>query len=150
MRRMARWAMSGALLTAAVAGPLSTPAHSAPADSAPASLYAPSALVLTTGHGERAVTTTPERAVTLNCAYITSGTHPDPRQACAELDRVNGDLDRLATLRGNEASGRPCTKEYRPVVVTIQGIWRGTRVNYEHTFANSCVKETQGASAFAF
>lgn len=145
MRRMARWAMSGALLTAAVAGPLSTPAHSAPA-----SLYAPSALVLTTGHGERAVTTTPERAVTLNCAYITSGTHPDPRQACAELDRVNGDLDRLATLRGNEASGRPCTKEYRPVVVTIQGIWRGTRVNYEHTFANSCVKETQGASAFAF
>ncbi|MFE7447317.1 subtilase-type protease inhibitor [Streptomyces chartreusis] len=150
MRRMARWAMSGALLTAAVAGPLSTPAHSAPADSAPASLYAPSALVLTTGHGERAVTTTPERAVTLNCAYITSGTHPDPRQACAELDRVNGDLGRLATLRGNDAAGRPCTKEYRPVVITIQGIWRGTRVNYEHTFANSCVKETQGASAFAF
>ncbi|MFG1664998.1 subtilase-type protease inhibitor [Streptomyces sp. Y7] len=144
MRRMARWALSGALLTAAVAGPLSTPAHSAPA-----SLYAPSALVFTTGHGETAMTATPERAVTLNCAYTTSGTHPDPRQACAELDRVNGDLGRLATLRGNEA-GRPCTKEYRPVVVTIQGAWRGTRVNYEHTFANSCIKETQGAAAFAF
>ncbi|TXS35594.1 plasminostreptin [Streptomyces sp. uw30] len=131
MRPMTRWATSGALLTAAVA------------------VTIPSALVFTTGHGEQAVTTTPERAVTLNCAYTTSGTHPDPRQACAELDRVNGDLGRLATLRGNDA-GRPCTKEYRPVVVTIQGVWRGMRVNYEHTFANSCIKETQGASVFAF
>ncbi|MFJ7072133.1 subtilase-type protease inhibitor [Streptomyces sp. NPDC098781] len=144
MRPMARWAMTGGLLTAALAAPLSTPAHSAPA-----TLYAPSALVLTTGHGEFAATTAPERAVTLNCAYTTSGTHPDPRRGCADLDRVNGDLDRLAVLRGNEAE-RPCTKEYRPVVVTIQGVWRGTRVNYEHTFANSCLKETQGASVFSF
>jgi hypothetical protein len=141
---MTRWAMTGVLLTTALAGPLSMPAHSAPA-----SLYAPSSLVLTTGHGERAATATPERAVTLNCAYATSGTHPDPRQACADLDRVNGDLDRLATLRADETE-RPCTKEYRPIVVTVQGVWRGTRVYYEHTFANSCVKETQGASAFAF
>lgn len=144
MRPMTRWAMTGTLLTATVAGPLAMPAHSAPA-----SPYAPSALVLTTGHGERAATTTPERAVTLNCAYTTSGTHPDPRRACTDLDRVNGDLDRLATLRSGE-SERYCTKEYRPVVVTIQGVWRGTRVNYEHTFPNACIKETQGASVFAF
>lgn len=144
MQPMTRWAMTGALLTTAVAGPLSTPAHSAPA-----SLYAPSALVLTTGHGESAAAAAPERAVTLNCAYATSGTHPDPRQACAELDRVNGDLDQLATLRAHD-TGRFCTKEYRPIVVTVQGVWRGTRVNYEHTFANSCIKETQAASAFAF
>ncbi|MEU9056316.1 subtilase-type protease inhibitor [Streptomyces sp. NPDC048384] len=144
MQPMTRWAMTGALLTATLAGPLSAPAHSAPA-----SLYAPSSLVMTTGHGEKAAMTAPERAVTVNCAYTTTGTHPDPRQACADLDRVNGDLDRLATLRGNE-TGRPCTKEYRPIVVTVEGVWRGTRVNYEHTFANSCIKETQGASAFAF
>ncbi len=144
MRPMTRWAMAGALLTAALAGPLSAPAHSAPA--AP---YAPSALVMTTGHGEKAATTAPERAVTVNCAYAPSGTHPNPRQACADLDRVNGDLDRLATLRRNE-TGQFCTKEYRPIVVTVQGVWRGTRVNYEHTFANPCIKETQGASAFAF
>ncbi|MFE9023807.1 subtilase-type protease inhibitor [Streptomyces sp. NPDC007808] len=142
MRPMTRWAMTGALLTTAVAGPLSVPAHSAPA-----SLYAPSALVMTVGQGEQAATATPERAVTVNCAYTTSGTHPAPRKACADLDRVNGDFDRLATLRGNE---QPCTREYRPIVVTVQGVWRGTRVNYEHTFANSCIKETQGASAFAF
>ncbi|MDC0772504.1 subtilase-type protease inhibitor [Streptomyces sp. HD] len=144
MRPMTRWAMTGALLTAALAGPLSMPAHSAPA-----SLYDPSALVMTTGHGEKAATTAPERAVTLNCAYTTTGTHPDPRQACADLDRVNGDFDRLATLRTN-GTGQPCTKEYRPIVVTVQGVWRGTRVNYEHTFANRCIMETQGASAFAF
>jgi hypothetical protein len=104
---------------------------------------------MTTGQGEQAATTAPQRAVTLNCAYTTTGTHPDPRRACADLDRVNGDFDRLATLRGNE-SERPCTREYRPVVVTVQGVWRGVRVNYEHTFANPCIKETQGASAFAF
>nr|AAB25164.1 subtilisin inhibitor-like protein 4, SIL4 {N-terminal region, beta1 and beta2 sheets} [Streptomyces, Peptide Partial, 36 aa] [Streptomyces] len=34
-------------------------------DAAPASLYAPSALVLTIGHGGAAATATPERAVTL-------------------------------------------------------------------------------------
>ncbi|MFJ8632340.1 subtilase-type protease inhibitor [Streptomyces sp. NPDC093568] len=144
MRPMTRWAMTGGLLTAALAGSMSTPAHSAPA-----SLYAPSALVLTTGQGENAATATPARAVTLNCAYTTTGTHPDPRRACADLDRVNGDLDRLATLRSDEP-GRFCTKEYRPVVVTIQGVWRGTRVNYEHTFANSCLKETHGAAALSF
>ncbi|MDF3147549.1 subtilase-type protease inhibitor [Streptomyces sp. T21Q-yed] len=148
MRPMTRWAMAGALLTTALAGPLSMPAHSAPAP-APASLYAPSALVMTTGHGEKAATATPERAVTVNCAYTTSGTHPDPRQACADLDRVNGDLDRLATLRGNEAA-QICTREYRPIVVTVQGVWRGTRINYEHAFANPCIKETQGAAAFTF
>jgi hypothetical protein len=136
--------MTATFLATALAGLLSTPAHSAPA-----SLYAPSALVLTTGHGESAATTTPERAVTLNCAYTTTGTHPDPRQACADLDRVNGNLDRLATLRANE-TGQACTKEYRPIVVTVEGVWRGTRVNYEHTFSNSCIKETHGASAFAF
>ncbi|MDO0909396.1 subtilase-type protease inhibitor [Streptomyces sp. DT2A-34] len=144
MRPMTRWAMTGVLLTAALTGPLAMPAHSAPA-----ALYAPSALVLTTGHGENAATTAPERAVTVNCAYTTSGTHPDPRQACTDLDRVNGDLERLATLRA-DGTGRHCTKEYRPVVVTVQGVWRGTRVNYEHTFANPCIKETQGASVFAF
>lgn len=144
MRPMTRWAMTGALLATALAGPLSVPAHSAPA-----SLYAPSSLVLTTGHGESATASTPERAVTLNCAFATSGTHPDSRNACADLDRVDGDLNRLATLRANTAE-RPCTREYRPVVVTVQGVWRGIRVNYEHTFANSCIKETQGASVFDF
>ncbi|NUP22971.1 MAG: plasminostreptin [Streptomyces sp.] len=144
MQPITRRAITGALLTTALAGSLSMPAHSAPA-----SLYAPSALVLTTGHGENAATTTAERAVTVNCAYTTSGTHPDPRQACADLDRVNGNLDRLATLRADETD-RPCTKEYRPITVTLQGVWRGTRVDYEHTFANSCLKETEGASLYAF
>ncbi|MFG2794241.1 SSI family serine proteinase inhibitor [Streptomyces sp. NPDC048419] len=145
MRSVIRRAVAGgAVLATALVGPLSLPAHSAPA-----SLYAPSALVMTTGHGENAGTAVPERAVTVNCAYTTTGTHPDPRQACADLDRVNGNLDRLATLRANAADSR-CTMEYRPVVVTVQGVWRGTRVNYEHTFANACIKDTQAALALTF
>ncbi|MFG2794343.1 SSI family serine proteinase inhibitor [Streptomyces sp. NPDC048419] len=144
MRPVTRRTVAAAALAAALAGPLSLPAHSAPT-----SLYAPSALVMTTGRGENASTAAPDRAVTVNCAYTTTGTHPDPRQACADLDRVNGNLDRLATLRSNEAKP-PCTMEYRPVVVTVQGVWRGTRVNYEHTFANSCIKDTQAALSLVF
>ncbi|MFE9773417.1 subtilase-type protease inhibitor [Streptomyces sp. NPDC005931] len=148
MRPMTRWTTAGALVAAALSWPLSAPAHSAPAPSAPASLYAPSALVLTVGHGEKAAGTTAERAVTLNCAPTPSGTHPDVRNACAELAEAEGDLDRLITL--GERDGRYCTKEYRPVVVTAQGVWRGERVDYEHTFGNTCVKDGAGGSVFAF
>ncbi|MFI1538085.1 subtilase-type protease inhibitor [Streptomyces anandii] len=150
MRPMARWATTGALLATAVAGPLSVPAHSVPAHSAPASLYAPSALILSVGHGEDAAGTVPERAVTLNCAPTASGTHPDAGKACGELARVGGDFARLATLADEEGGARHCTKEYQPVVVTAQGVWRGKRVDYAHTFGNACVKDVQGASVFAF
>ncbi|MEU0009042.1 subtilase-type protease inhibitor [Streptomyces sp. NPDC006314] len=144
MHSTTRWATAGALLATALSAPLSTPAHGAPA-----SLYAPAALVLTVGHGENAAETVPERVVTVSCAPTASGTHPDTRKACAELAQVGGDFDRLATL-GGEGGQRYCTKEYRPVVVTAQGVWRGKRVNYARTFGNACIKEAQGASVFAF
>ena len=43
-----------------------------------------------------------------------------------------------------------CTREYDPVVVTVDGVWRGKRVSYERTFANECVKSSYGTSVFAF
>jgi hypothetical protein len=64
MRNTARWAAALGLTAAAVCGPLTGAAVAAPG-AAPSSLYAPSALVLTTGHGNDAATATPERAVTL-------------------------------------------------------------------------------------
>ncbi len=67
MRNTARWAAALGLTAAAVCGPLTGAAVAAPG-AAPSSLYAPSALVLTTGHGSDAATATPERAVTLSCA----------------------------------------------------------------------------------
>ncbi|MEU2739592.1 subtilase-type protease inhibitor [Streptomyces sp. NPDC007095] len=164
MPTTARWAATLTLTAAAVCGPLggsalATPAHVTPAAEtrtatvqahvtpalAPSGLYAPSALVLTMGHGETAATVTPERAVTLNCAPTPSGTHPAAYDACAELRAVNGDFDAL-TLR----DGALCTRQFDPVVVTVEGVWRGKRVAYERTFANECVKNSYGTSFFTF
>ncbi|MGW0880059.1 subtilase-type protease inhibitor [Streptomyces sp. NPDC002671] len=144
MRTTARWAASLGLTAAAVCGPLTGAAVAAP-DAVPASLYAPSALVLTTGHGVSAATATPERAVTLNCAPTASGTHPAATQACAELRGVGGDFNAL-----KPAPDVWCTKLYNPVVVTVQGVWQGQRVNFERVFGNSCMRDAAGGSVFAF
>jgi hypothetical protein len=140
MRNTARWAATLALTATAVCGPLTGTSLAAPA-----SLYAPSALVLTVGHGESAALATPARAVTLTCAPTSSGTHPAAALACAELRGAGGDFDAL-TGRGDVL----CTKQYDPVVVTVDGVWQGKRVSYERTFANECVKSTHGTSLFAF
>ncbi|MEV7982428.1 subtilase-type protease inhibitor [Streptomyces sp. NPDC086519] len=140
MRTTARWAATLGLTAVAVCGPLTGAAVAAPS-----SLYAPSALVLTTGHGTDAATATPERAVTLNCAPSASGTHPAAAQACAELRGAGGDFDALAP-----SADVWCTKLYDPVVVTVEGVWQGKRVSYEHTFGNQCMRDAYGASVFAF
>ncbi|MBO7941328.1 MULTISPECIES: protease inhibitor [Streptomyces] len=145
MRNTARWAATLGLTAAAVCGPLTGSALAAPA-AAPASLYAPSALVLTMGHGESAATVNAARAVTLNCAPGASGTHPAPALACAELRAAGGDLELLA----GSTSGRVCTKQYDPVVVTVDGVWQGKRVSFERTFANECVKNAAVSTLFAF
>jgi hypothetical protein len=144
MRNTARWAATLGLTATAVCGPLTGAALAAP-PTAPTALYAPSALVLTLGHGESAALATPERAVTLTCAPTASGSHPAAASACAELRSADGDLDALST--GGDVM---CTKEYDPVVVTVDGVWRGQRVSYERTFANECVKTAYGSSVFAF
>ncbi|WP_155054151.1 protease inhibitor [Streptomyces blattellae] len=143
MRNTARWAATLGLTATAVCGPLTATALTAPA--APASLYAPSALVLTAGHGERAATVTPERAVTLTCAPTASGTHPEAAGACAELRGTDGDFGALKSR-----DGVLCTRQYDPVVVTVDGVWQGKRVSYERTFANECVKNSYGTSVFTF
>lgn len=86
MRNTARWATTIGLTAAAVCAPLSGAASAAPGG-APSALYAPSALVLTMGHGESAMTVTPERAVTLTCAPGPSGTHPAAAAACGSWPR---------------------------------------------------------------
>ncbi|MET8953465.1 protease inhibitor [Streptomyces sp. NPDC004393] len=144
MPNTARWAATLTLTATAVCGPIAGTALAAP-NATPASLYAPSALVLTTGHGQSTATATPQRAVTLTCAPTASGTHPAAADACADLRAVNGDLDALPAREGVF-----CTKLYDPVVVTVQGVWQGKRVDYERTFANECVKSSYGTALFAF
>ncbi|MFE2282353.1 subtilase-type protease inhibitor [Streptomyces sp. NPDC059454] len=144
MRNTARWAATLGLTAAAVCAPLSGAAQAAPGTT-PSALYAPSALVLTLGHGDSATTVAPERAVTLTCAPGPSGTHPAAGAACAEMNRVSGDLDAL-TMR----EGVFCTKQYDPVLVTVDGVWQGERVSYERVFSNACVMNAHGSSVFAF
>ncbi|MFC8867475.1 protease inhibitor [Streptomyces sp. NPDC057148] len=144
MRNTARWAATLGLTVTAVCGPLAGASLASPA-TAPASLYAPSALVLTVGHGESAAVAAPVRAVTLTCAPQASGTHPDAEAACAELRGAGGDFD---ALRADP--GVFCTREYAPVVVTVDGVWQGRHVSYERTFANECVKNAGSDSVFTF
>ncbi|MFE2353793.1 protease inhibitor [Streptomyces parvulus] len=144
MRNTARWAATLGLTATAVCGPLAGASIASPAP-APASLYAPSALVLTVGQGESAAATSPLRAVTLTCAPKAGGTHPAADVACAELRRAGGDFDALSA-----ADGVMCTREYAPVVVTVDGVWQGRRLSYERTFANECVKNAGSASVFTF
>ncbi|GGV66150.1 hypothetical protein GCM10010499_11070 [Streptomyces thermoviolaceus subsp. apingens] len=43
-----------------------------------------------------------------------------------------------------------CAKDYRPVVVTAQGVWQGERVAQERTFANACLKNAAAHGVLAF
>ncbi|MET8183018.1 subtilase-type protease inhibitor [Streptomyces sp. NPDC005336] len=113
----------------------------------PRSLYPPSALVLTVGYGADAASADVQRAVTLSCQPTPTGTHPAAAQACAELRTVDGAFTALMT---RSEPGRVCTKEWRPITVTAEGIWDGRQVSYEHTFANNCFKNAASTLVFDF
>ncbi len=117
------------------------------AEAQPASLYAPSAVVLAVAKGDGGATVV--RASTLSCAPSAQGTHPDPRAACAALKATDGRLDALLSAPDQN---RACPMHYDPVVVTVDGVWQGSRVAWKHTFANSCAMSAtlNGNAAFSF
>ncbi|MDX3231547.1 subtilase-type protease inhibitor [Streptomyces sp. ME19-01-6] len=147
MRRTAGAIALGAALTlsSVVGTGAGGVASAAPAQ--PRSLYPASALVLSYGEGEDAASAPVRRAVTLSCHPTPAGTHPTPRRACAELRAVDGTF-RALTARTEH--GRVCTKEWRPVTVTAEGVWEGRRVWYEHTFPNPCLKNSLRSQLFGF
>ncbi|MBW1604479.1 subtilase-type protease inhibitor [Streptomyces sp. JJ66] len=144
MRITAKLAAS-TLFTAAMLVPLGGTAVAAPASPTSTAPAAPSALTLTIAKGDNAATTAPERAVTLSCTPEAQGTHPYAETACAELAAAEGKFDALPH-RGE----RMCTMHYDPVVVTAEGVWKGKRVSYEHTYGNACMKSSEGRAVFAF
>ncbi|WP_371680714.1 subtilase-type protease inhibitor [Streptomyces sp. NBC_01276] len=106
------------------------------AEAKPASPYAPSAMVFTVAQGDgAAIGGTVLRAAVLSCAYTAEGTHPTPRAACDALNATGGELGHL--LAAPDA-GRVCPMLYDPVTVTADGVWRGSRVAWKHTFSNAC------------
>ncbi|MFI8219984.1 subtilase-type protease inhibitor [Streptomyces sp. NPDC085932] len=128
------------LATAAITGA----APSAHAE--PGSLYAPSALVITSTRADGFGTI--DQATTLSCAPRPTGTHPAPGPACQELRRTAGDFGTLLAEAGDHA----CIKIYAPVTIGIEGVWQGQRVSWQRSFANACEREAavQGNAVFAF
>ncbi|MGY0063076.1 subtilase-type protease inhibitor [Streptomyces sp. LZ34] len=120
-------------------------ANAAPAQ--PSRLHPASALVLSYGEGEDVGSAPVRRAVTLSCRPTPTGTHPTPGQACAELRAADGAFQ---ALTARTEPGRACTKEWRPVTVTAEGVWEGRRVWYEHTFPNPCFKNNLRSQVFDF
>nr|WSX54369.1 subtilase-type protease inhibitor [Streptomyces sp. NBC_00974] len=117
------------------------------AEARPASLYAPSAMVLAVAQGEDASTVV--RASALSCTPTAQGTHPDPKAACAALTATAGTLE---TLLAAPDSNRACPMHYDPVTVTADGVWQGKRVSWKHTFSNACAMAAtfNGNAVFAF
>ncbi|EME98437.1 transglutaminase-activating metalloprotease inhibitor [Streptomyces mobaraensis NBRC 13819 = DSM 40847] len=140
-------ALGSALILGSLVGAGATAsATPAPAPAAQQSLYAPSALVLTVGQGDKAASAGVQRAVTLNCMPKPSGTHPDARGACDQLRAASGNFAEITKIK----SGTACTKEWNPFVVTAEGVWEGQRVKYEHTFANPCEMKAGKGTVFEF
>ncbi|MEW2635788.1 subtilase-type protease inhibitor [Streptomyces sp. NPDC048389] len=142
MRRSATKIICAAGMVAGVLAPTAGTAAAA----TPHSLYAPSAMVLTTGRGESAATATVERAVTLTCNPTAGGTHPDAEAACADLERAHG----RPALTLNDDPARACPHIYAPVTLTADGVWEGHRISYEQTFPNSCVANSRVTTLLDF
>ncbi|MCQ6554875.1 subtilase-type protease inhibitor [Streptomyces sp. C10-9-1] len=84
------------------------------------------------------------RGVVLRCAPRPTGPHPEAAEACAELEAVDGDLDRLP------GDARPCTKQYDPVTVSATGAWHGHPTAWHRTFANACELTATTGPVFRF
>ncbi|MCX3058262.1 SSI family serine proteinase inhibitor [Streptomyces beihaiensis] len=142
MRKYAvRCTTAVALTASCLASGAATARAAAPAD------VSTSKLVLAVGHSGITGRMVPDRVVTLECNPVgLAGDHPYALKACAELDRVDGAFNSLVTLN---ASGF-CPDIYSPVTVTVDGYWKGRHVAFEHTFANSCVKDRNASYLFRF
>ena len=70
-------------------------------------------------------------AVKLECDPAGGG-HPQAAQACAELEAVGGDVDKI------EPAHTACIMIYQPVTAEVSGEWRGTTIGWQHRYGNSC------------
>ncbi|MEU8547283.1 subtilase-type protease inhibitor [Streptomyces roseoverticillatus] len=139
-------ALGGGLLAAGTTTASAAPAPAPASAIQTQSLYASSALVLTTGHGANSAEASVDRAVTLTCFPKATGTHPDATSACAAVRAAGGDFEKLTTIK----SGTACTKEWNPIVVTADGVWEGKRIRFERTFGNPCEAKAGKGTLFEF
>ncbi|NGO73380.1 SSI family serine proteinase inhibitor [Streptomyces boncukensis] len=133
-------------LTAATAATAGAAPH-APAQDQERSTASASRMVLGVGHHDGTDRMVPERVVYLDCLPTTSASdHPRALRACDDLVRVDGSFRSLVGLN----QSKHCTMEYNPVTVTVDGYWKGNRVEFAHTFANPCIKRLNASYLFQF
>ncbi|GAA0525775.1 hypothetical protein GCM10009545_30110 [Saccharopolyspora thermophila] len=84
------------------------------------------------------------RSVVLHCEPV-GGNHPRAELACADLMKVDGNLERLGSGRAGH-----CTKDARQVWATAVGTWRGRPIDYRATGANLCAFKHQTGAVFDF
>ncbi|MEU4691196.1 SSI family serine proteinase inhibitor [Actinoplanes sp. NPDC023714] len=82
-------------------------------------------------------------AVKLSCDPAGGG-HPKPADACAVLERIDADPDRLP------AGDRMCVLLYQPVTAELKGVWRGRDVLWRHTYGNTCEMNRATGVLFQF
>ncbi|MFI0351740.1 SSI family serine proteinase inhibitor [Actinomadura sp. 9N407] len=136
MPHLVATALTGAALAllpaeAAVAEPPATPPATAPATSLRLTLTHP-------GDGASGA-----RSVTLQCDPL-GGTHPKAAQACAELARSGGRIER------EPDRDAVCTMIHAPVIAEARGHWRGRPVRFRAEYANDCVLDARTGSLFRF
>jgi hypothetical protein len=85
----------------------------------------------------------PPRSALLTC-HPSGGSHPNADAACQALGEVNGDFNLLG---GGHSI---CTQNYAPVKVAARGNWQGRPVNFEKTYSNSCIAESETGKVFVF
>ncbi|GAA2790052.1 SSI family serine proteinase inhibitor [Crossiella cryophila] len=99
-------------------------------------------LTATTADGETG--TPPGKVATLTCEP-TGGTHQQRAKACAQLVAAHGQVANLA----GDPDSQVCTMDYRPVTVTLKGIWQGQPLAYQKTYGNGCVLRGMTGDVFA-
>ncbi|KUM75994.1 serine protease [Streptomyces sp. ISL-22] len=69
--------------------------------------------------------------------------HAKAAEACADLERVGGDIRRL------DRKDAFCPMIYAPVTAHARGEWNGRRIEYRETFANGCGMAARTGAVFA-
>lgn len=130
-----RAGVRGVLLAAASLLVLATvPAQSAEREILPGTwLY----LTLTTGNAQSSDT----RGTLLMCNP--SQGHRSAATACAELEAVDGDIDRMTQ------KDTFCPMIYAPVSARASGQWNGRPVEYQRQFGNACEMRAWTGVVFA-
>lgn len=67
----------------------------------------------------------------LGC-FPPAGTHPDYKKACKLLSKVDGWVEAI------ERDDRACTTEYKPVILRIEGTWKGRELYWTDHYGNRC------------